>query len=340
MGGCASAETASPPVRVRRYPKPASENEIEKKASFARTEAGSFDGTSPYVFSARYRQTSTVLGKGSDATVYEGIDTFTQRKVALKVMDVRAEIVTPARRQELAQRFRDEVNILSNLDHRHVIQLLDFKEEIDKLTIVFEYAAGGDLLDYIAKVVKLDEVDARRLMVTLVEALKYIHNSNVVHCDLKPDNILIRSKEDVADVIVTDFGFASFCEGATLSRRLGSPNYIAPEVLLGAPYGVAVDVWALGVILYIMLLGCFPFYHTDHDILFNNIVFGQFTFRNQEISEEAKDLICRILVPDVARRYTLDQILDHPWMNAPVVYRRASERCDSYRSANEHQFNF
>ena len=341
MGGCASAETPTQPTRIRRYPKSPSQYEIEKKGSFAKTEAGSFDGTAAYVFGARYRKTSTVLGKGTDAIVYQGIDCFTQRRVALKVTDLSAENITPARRQELTQLFRDEVNILSSLDHPHVAQLLDFKEEIDKLTIVFEYAAGGDLLDYITKVVKLDEADARRLMVILVETLKYIHHSNVVHCDLKPDNILLRSEEDVADVIITDFGFACFCNGNTLTRQLGSPNYIAPEVLLGAPYGAAVDIWALGVILYIMLLGCFPFYHTDPDILFNNIVFGQFSFRSEDISDEAKDLICRMLIPDVSQRYTLDQILDHPWMNVPLVYKRVSARCDSYRSSDSaHQFTF
>lgn len=340
MGGCASAQPVSQPVRVRRYPKPPSVYEIEKKYSFARTEAGSFDGTSEQLFRSRYKLSSTVLGRGSDAVVYEGVDSLTKQKVALKVVDLDSKNITSSRRQELIQRFRDETNILSSLDHPHVIQLFDSKEELDKLTLVFEYAAGGDLLDHIAKVVRLNERVARRVMMSLVDALKYVHGMHVVHCDLKPDNILIRSELDMGDVIITDFGFASFCVGDTLTRQVGSPNYIAPEVLLGLPYGPAVDVWALGVILYIMLLGCFPFYHSDSDVLFNNIVFGQFSFRNDDISDEAKDLISRILVPDVAQRYTLDQIAQHPWMRLPASNRKASDRSDSYKSGSEHQFDF
>lgn len=183
-----------------------------------------------------------------------------------------------------------------------------------------DYIKGGDLFDRVVQKHVYSEHDARELVFTLASALKYIHSLHIVHRDVKPENILMTSATDDSDIKLTDFGFATFTYGNDLTEQLGTANYLAPELLLRQPYGQSVDIWALGVILFILLSGVFPFHEDDTRKLYRQIATCNYEFDPKywsTISDESKDLITHILCLNPAERYSLDQILAHPWMNIP-----------------------
>jgi serine/threonine protein kinase len=149
-----------------------------------------------------------------------------------------------------------------------------------------------------------------------------MHDNNIVHRDLKPENLLLTSEKNDFDIKVVDFGFATEVNGNNLVDQYGTPGYIAPEILLGTPYGKSVDMWSFGVILYILLGGYPPFYDQDRVQLFKKISAARFEFHPgywSEVSPEAKDLICKLLVVDVNLRLTVDLALRHTWFQSQQV---------------------
>jgi serine/threonine protein kinase len=143
-----------------------------------------------------------------------------------------------------------------------------------------------------------------------------MHDNNIVHRDLKPENLLLTSEKNDFDIKVVDFGFATEVDGDNLRAHCGTPGYIAPEILKDLPYGKSVDMWSFGVILYILLGGYPPFYDKNQQLLFRKIMKGAYVFHPeywQEVSDEGKDLIRKLLVVDVPSRLTVEQALAHPW---------------------------
>lgn len=253
-----------------------------------------------------------VLGEGGYSVVKLGIsnDQF-KRKVAVKVV-TRSNIS-----KDDEQSLRSEVAIGLELKHPNIVRVLDFFEEPKFFYIVLEYLDGGELFDRIVKKSFYNEKEARDVVCLVLRAIQYCHHLNIVHRDLKPENLLLTSKDDDADTKIADFGFAVKVTGNNITTQCGTPGYIAPEILENKPYGLAVDMWSFGVILYILLGGYPPFYDDNQKILFKKIIKGEYTFHPEYwggVSEDAKDLIRGLLTHDPAKRLTVDQALKHKWI--------------------------
>lgn len=274
----------------------------------------------PRTFDAHYRMLLSEdqkLGEGQFAIVRRGVHKVTGQIVAVKCI----ELSRLTKEDEDA--LEVEVEVMRKLNHPNLVQFIDYFEGVDYNYLVMELMSGGELFTRIVEKEKYSEKEAQRLIRTLTDAMGYCHSAGVVHRDLKPENILLANDSDDAPIKIADFGFAKFDKGNAhqLSTACGTPGYVAPEILSGGKYGREVDVWSCGVIFYILLCGYPPFHSSNQARLFELIKTGTFEFDPtdwKDISEQAKDLIRKILVVDPAKRYTTSQILTHPWLLSEV----------------------
>lgn len=270
---------------------------------------------------ARYDM-GAVLGTGQFASVHLCIQKSTGQQWAMKVIDKKKFAISNASTRPDA--LLGEVDILKKLDHPGCIGIHEMFETEDTLYIVLELVTGGELFDRIVEQKKFSEPQARGYFLQMLNAIKYLHDKGIVHRDLKPENILLKSRD--SDIIkLSDFGLSRVLDSSSsLKTMCGTPQYVAPEVLTngGGPdskgYGKACDLWSLGVILYILLVGYPPFYedHRDHT-LYEQIMGAEFDFPNHKwanVSMEAKDLVIKLLNADVTKRISVDAALAHPWM--------------------------
>jgi len=266
----------------------------------------------PLTLEARYTLAGE-LGRGGYAVVYAACSKIDQRAVAVK--SINREGLKPS----TVLGIRREVEILASLHHRSVVRSFDFIETPTRFYVVMEQVQGGELFDRILKKKHYTEKEARDLVVVLLTAIKHCHDNRIAHRDLKPENLLMTSKEDDADLKLVDFGFAARCEGNSLTNQCGTPAYVAPEIVRKQPHGVGVDMWSFGVILYILLCGYPPFRDKVEKSLFAKIRAGCYEFHTKywdKVSEDAKDLVRRLLVVDPSCRLTADEALAHPWVAA------------------------
>jgi len=212
----------------------------------------------------------------------------------------------------------DEVAILREFDHVHIIKLYDFFVEPNMYYLVLEKMAGGELFDRIGKKSFYNEGEARDLCRFLLEAMKYCHDHHVAHRDLKPENLLLQDATDDSNIKIADFGFAKRVHAPkSLTTMCGTPNYVAPEILKGLRYDEKADMWSVGVILFILLGGYPPFYDHDQTKLFSKIRSGSFEFTVEYwggVSQEAKDLISSLLVVDPDGRMSASEALESDWV--------------------------
>ncbi len=159
-------------------------------------------------------------------------------------------------RRELSEddeiQLQTEVDILSQLDHPNVLKIFEIFDEDDCIYLVLELLAGGELFDRIVEKESYSEKEAAETIRPLVDALRYCHQLGIIHRDLKPENILYQSEEDSSIIKITDFGLARFVQNELATTACGTPNYVAPEIIAGQGYGKEVDIWSIGVIIYIM----------------------------------------------------------------------------------------
>lgn len=207
----------------------------------------------------------------------------------------------------------------SQLDHPNCVKLFEMFESSKKVYMVLELLTGGELFDRIVSKGSYSEAEAAHLVKDVTEAIQYCHSQSVVHRDLKPENLIYLSDKADSVIKITDFGLAKYRKekNATMSTACGTPGYVAPEVLKGQPYDHEVDVWSLGVILYILLCGFPPFYHESTAALYKQIKKGKYDFPSpywDDISDEAKSLVRGMLTVDPNKRLTTQAILDHPWI--------------------------
>uniref|UniRef100_A0A0N5AFS8 phosphorylase kinase n=1 Tax=Syphacia muris TaxID=451379 RepID=A0A0N5AFS8_9BILA len=271
-----------------------------------------------------------VLGRGLASTVRKCVEKGTGQVFAVKIVDVSTERQSEHEADRLRHETISEVNLLRQLaNHPSIINIHDFYQAPTFLFAVFEMAPKGELFELLNKSVTVSEKKARRLMRQLFDGVAYMHSRRIVHRDLKLENILCIDDERI---VISDFGFATQLEpGQKLTvfasirclELLGTPGYLAPETLKcqmyegTEGYGLEVDDWALGVILYTLLAGYAPFYHRRQLIMLRMIQEAKYEFRDEQwvhITEEAKDLIKHILVVDVPSRFSAAQCLKHPWM--------------------------
>lgn len=204
----------------------------------------------------RYYILSDQLGSGSFAVVKKAI-----RKSDGKVFAVKIIKKNKLNADELSV-VHDEVEIMHRISHPHAVQLYEMFETTNKIYMVLECLTGGELFDKIVKKGSYSEREASELIQCVTLAVSYLHNIGIVHRDLKPENLIYLNNDDNSPIKITDFGLAKFRSNnkqSTMTTACGTPGYVAPEVLCNQPYGAAVDMWSIGVILYILLCGFPPF---------------------------------------------------------------------------------
>ncbi|XP_049277805.1 phosphorylase b kinase gamma catalytic chain, skeletal muscle/heart isoform isoform X6 [Anopheles funestus] len=279
-------------------------------------------------FYAKY-EPKEILGRGISSTVRRCIEKETGKEFAAKIIDLGAAETGDS--NHMLEATRQEIQILRQvMGHKFIIELQDVFESDAFIFLVFELCRQGELFDYLTSVVTLSEKKSRYIMRQIFEGVDYIHSKNIVHRDLKPENILL---DDNLNVKITDFGFARVLkETEKLYDLCGTPGYLAPETLKcnmfeDAPgYSKEVDIWACGVIMFTLLVGCPPFWHRKQMVMLRNIMEGKYSFTSPEwadISEDPKDLIRKCLVVDPSKRITVTEALKHPFFN--TVLRKQSQ---------------
>ncbi|KFG46975.1 CAM Kinase family, incomplete catalytic triad [Toxoplasma gondii p89] len=254
-----------------------------------------------------------VVGNGAFGQVRECMDRQTGEIFAIKVM-------TKGGRDRGAwsasEMFRREVMLLSSLSHPNIIRLVDAYEDRHHLYYVMEKCDGGELFEHIVRRKHFDEHDASRLCRQMLLALEYLHGFNIVHRDVKAENFLFHSKSFDASLILIDFGMSVRVRpDETLSEVCGSPHYLAPE-LLRRQYACPADMWALGVLVFLMLYGRYPYDgHTTSRIV-RDILYKPIDFRSHHIrpSSLAICFIRGLLEPDPSKRLTAQEALQHRWI--------------------------
>uniref|UniRef100_A0A671M7V7 Serine/threonine-protein kinase n=1 Tax=Sinocyclocheilus anshuiensis TaxID=1608454 RepID=A0A671M7V7_9TELE len=252
-----------------------------------------------------------VLGSGQFGIVYGGKHRKTGRDVAIKVID---KMRFPTKQES---QLRNEVAILQNLHHPGIVNLECMFETPERVFVVME-KLHGDMLEMIlsSEKSKLPERITKFLVTQILVALRHLHFKNIVHCDLKPENVLLASAEPFPQVKLCDFGFARIIGEKSFRRSVvGTPAYLAPEVLRSKGYNRSLDMWSVGVIIYVSLSGTFPF-NEDEDIndQIQNAAFMYPSTPWKEISAEATDLINNLLQVKMRKRYSVDKTLSHPWL--------------------------
>jgi len=252
------------------------------------------------------------LGEGAFSKVKEGTHKQTSRTYAIKIV-IKAKLT-----QEDEVALKDEISVLKELNHEHIIRLYDVFDEPQYYYLVTELLHGGELFDRIVAKSYYNEKEARDTCRILFQAMAYCHDRHVAHRDLKPENLLLLSQSNDSDIKIADFGFAKKCPNERcLSTQCGTPGYVAPEILEGVKYGTKADMWSLGIITYILLGGYPPFIEQNQRELFRKIRRGQFEFHVEywgQVSQDAKDLISALLTVDPERRISAREALSNRWI--------------------------
>ncbi|XP_034614504.1 serine/threonine-protein kinase DCLK1 isoform X2 [Trachemys scripta elegans] len=266
----------------------------------------------PASIAERYKVGRTI-GDGNFAIVKECIERSTGREYALK-------IIKKSKCRGKEHMIQNEVSILRRVKHPNIVLLIEEMDMPTELYLVMELVKGGDLFDAITSTNKYTERDASGMLYNLASAIKYLHSLNIVHRDIKPENLLVYEHQDGSKSLkLGDFGLATIVDGP-LYTVCGTPTYVAPEIIAEAGYGLKVDIWAAGVITYILLCGFPPFRGCgdDQEVLFDQILMGQVDFPSpywDNVSDSAKELITMMLQVDVDQRFSALQVLEHPWVN-------------------------
>ncbi|XP_072260265.1 serine/threonine-protein kinase DCLK1 isoform X1 [Pyxicephalus adspersus] len=266
----------------------------------------------PVSIAERYKVGRTI-GDGNFAIVKECVERSTGREYALK-------IINKSKCRGKEHMIQNEVSILRRVKHPNIVLLIEEMDMPNELYLVMELVKGGDLFDAITSTNKYTERDANGMLYNLMSAIKYLHSLNIVHRDIKPENLLVYEHQDGSKSLkLGDFGLATVVDGP-LYTVCGTPTYVAPEIIAETGYGLKVDIWAAGVITYILLCGFPPFRGSgdDQEVLFDQILMGQVDFPSpywDNVSDSAKGLITMMLQVDVDQRYSALQVLEHPWVN-------------------------
>ncbi|XP_073240813.1 calcium/calmodulin-dependent protein kinase type II subunit delta-like isoform X2 [Porites lutea] len=273
-------------------------------------------GTSSQVSKQPFHETYELkeeLGKGAFSIVRRCVHKETKVEYAAKIINTRK-----LSSRDL-QKLEREARICRLLKHANIVRLHASIAEEGYHYLVFDLVTGGELFEDIVAREYYSEADASHCIQQILESVYHCHQNNVVHRDLKPENLLLASKEKGAAVKLADFGLAIEVDGDKLGWYgfAGTPGYLSPEVLKKEPYGRPVDLWACGVILYILLVGYPPFWDEDQHKLYSQIKAGAYDYPSPEwdtVTDEAKELINTLLSVDASKRITAAGALKHPWI--------------------------
>ena len=271
------------------------------------------------------------IGKGNFSEVHIGVHRESGDRVAVKIVDTLKTEQFSKKSRSVTLNIDSEMQVLRALDHPNIIKFYGMYRSPTNVHLILEYADGGDLLNRILEKGCYDEIDGRIIFGQICAGVSYLHSRDICHRDLKPDNVLLTADGTAK---ISDFGLARHASQSENNFRTycGTPHYFAPEMFKLQKqqvdgYGKAVDVWSLGVILYIIVSGKPPF---DDENLGEQVVNGIFEFDGPEfesVSDSAKDLISRLMTVDPKLRLTADEALKHPWLlagNNPSVKKNSS----------------
>eukprot|EP00282_Hemiselmis_andersenii_P024139 CAMPEP_0172014946 /NCGR_PEP_ID=MMETSP1041-20130122/10213_1 /TAXON_ID=464988 /ORGANISM="Hemiselmis andersenii, Strain CCMP439" /LENGTH=412 /DNA_ID=CAMNT_0012669765 /DNA_START=43 /DNA_END=1278 /DNA_ORIENTATION=+ len=288
------------------------------------------------------REENGQLGSGSYSTVWKAKSRSDGKVWAVK------EMVKENVKYVEETNLREEIRIQKIVgQHPNIVNMKEFVETWDRYYIVLEHLDRGALLDRIEDAGKFTEHDALYIMMQLLAALDYLHDKQIVHRDLKPENFLLTDEPAhkcsavgstfAYRICIGDFGLASHCPEAEFLHALcGSPGYIAPEVIKEEPYGTAVDIWSLGVNLYILLTGIPPFAGNNDKESFDLTIKGQIKWSHLgECSATLRDLVSLMLKYQPSKRITAREALEHPWMKGEGVGDRQLHIKDNLRCGKE-----
>ncbi|XP_066576981.1 calcium/calmodulin-dependent protein kinase type II delta 1 chain isoform X19 [Amia ocellicauda] len=271
------------------------------------------------------------LGKGAFSVVRRCMKISTGQEYAAKIINTKK---LSARDHQKLER---EARICRLLKHPNIVRLHDSISEEGFHYLVFDLVTGGELFEDIVAREYYSEADASHCIQQILESVNHCHLNGIVHRDLKPENLLLASKLKGAAVKLADFGLAIEVQGDQQAwfGFAGTPGYLSPEVLRKDPYGKPVDMWACGVILYILLVGYPPFWDEDQHRLYQQIKAGAYDFPSPEwdtVTPEAKDLINKMLTINPAKRITAAEALKHPWICqrstvASMMHRQETVEC-------------
>ncbi|XP_061878149.1 serine/threonine-protein kinase H1-like [Entelurus aequoreus] len=279
-----------------------------------------------------------LIGRGSFSRVVRAEHRTSRRPFAIKLMELEA----PQAREVCAA----ELAVLRRVNHDNVIRLVEVFQGQRRVYAVLELATGGELLDRVVSKGQYTEQDATRALRMVLAGVGYLHSLGITHRDLKPENLLYYHPGTDSRLLVTDFGLATFSGSEaprgtggsstwSLRTTCGTPEYMAPEVVLRRPYSCAVDMWAVGVIAYIVLSGSMPFEDDSRRRLYRSILRGKYSFHGEpwpSVSKPAKDFIRGLLEPDPARRPSAERALRHPWV---VTMAASSSTRNLHRSISQ-----
>jgi len=318
-------------------------------------------------FEDLYKLTGEVLGRGSCGSVQVCRSIYTSEEYAVKIIEKTPDLCRTKVFKEI-----EMMHLCQG--HNNIIQLVEYFEEEDKFFLVFEKVNGGNLLSRLHKNFRFTEIEASMIMRDLASALDFLHQKGVAHRDIKLENILCVSSDQVYPVKMCDFDLASGSETTigvessttpNLYTTVGTAEYMAPEVVKGYksfdndPYDKRCDLWSLGVCLYLMLCGYHPFTgdcgdencewdlggdcETCQGLLFDNIANCTFEFPDEEwadISDDAKNLIRQLLIEEPSERLSANKILEHPWIVSGGLPSQESKLDESMDSICDMPSNF
>ncbi|KAJ3351710.1 calcium calmodulin-dependent protein kinase type 1G [Entophlyctis luteolus] len=292
------------------------------------------------------------LGTGAFSEVKAATERSTGNKFAIKIIDK-----TKCKGKETM--IETEVKILMRVRHENIVRLFEIHGIVSGIVFFTpihqsDRVTGGELFDDIVGRGKYSETETGKIVYRILLAINYLHSHGIVHRDLKvdvtikqknpdylnqPENLLLSDKTPNAKIMISDFGLSKiFCEEEVMKTACGTPGYVAPEVLKRQGYGREVDLWSLGVITYILLCGYPPFYDSNNVELFKQIMTGRYEFDKpwwDDISDNAKDFIKKLLVLDPYRRMTAHNALHHPFIHQALGTRSELNRVTTEKFSPE-----
>ncbi|PIK61275.1 putative death-associated protein kinase 1 [Apostichopus japonicus] len=278
--------------------------------------------------------------RGKYSEVREVVERSTKKLFAGKFIKKRRNAVSRRglRRDDIVR----EISILRELQHPNVISLHEVFESTTEMVLILELVTGGELFDYLAEKDCVTEDVAAPFTTQILEGLRHMHEKSICHLDLKPENIMLLSK-DSHSIKLIDFGMSRrITEGQDVREIMGTAEFVAPEVINYEPLSLATDMWAIGVITYILLSGASPFLGEDQQETFANITAVNYEFDEQyfdSTSELAKDFIQKLLVNDPKKRSSIEECLEHPWIKPRSQKQKLQRKVSHLNMENLRRFN-
>ncbi|OMJ95641.1 hypothetical protein SteCoe_887 [Stentor coeruleus] len=259
---------------------------------------------------------NSLIGEGTYGQVHLATHKLTNQQRAIKIVNKRN-----IKSSELKNKFINEISVLKMLDHPNIIKLYEFFEDDNSYYLVTDYLSGGELLDYILKNKVLSEKNTAKYIKQALESVAYLHSKNIVHRDIKLENLMLESNEPNALLKLIDFGTSIISSPfKKLKTYKGTISYLSPEVFENE-YNEKCDLWSIGVIMYILLSGKMPFGGRDEGEIIRCITKGSFNIKGREwikISPQATDLLKKLLNPNPKLRISASAALSHPWFTANI----------------------